>query len=155
MKNVQDDDTFVQPSVVPLVRIQEEGSMTHIFCIDRVALPDPPRLSQTAPAPRRCRATLLASCAFALAALALSGASANAGCNSGNVANTAGITSSGCQAVGYGGGATAVGLEASASYNWATAFGDTSWAKAEGSTGVGAHASALAAWSTAIGGGEA
>jgi hypothetical protein len=67
--------------------------MTHIR-IDRMALPERPASGSNPP--HRRSGALLASCAFAVAALALSSISANAGCNSGNIPDTDGITSSGC-----------------------------------------------------------
>ena len=103
------------------------------------------------------RIALLAGCAFAVGALALSAAPAVAGCNSGNVGNTDLLTSANCLAAAAGSNATAVGASASASGGQSTAFGRSAFALKDYSTAVGYNAGAFSAsagmGSTAIGAG--
>jgi autotransporter adhesin len=100
--------------------------------------------------------------AFALVALALSGAAAKAGCNSGNADNTSALHTHGCHATAAdltdGTGSTAVGTWAITQANFATVFGLNAGAHGEGGTTVGPFAGsgtwAAGKWSTAIGAGN-
>ena len=131
------------------------------------------RVSSTAPAlgamtavhVQLRRAALFAGCALTISLL--SSASAFAGCNSGNVANTVLLSAAGCQGNATGADATAVGAGANAPGSGASAFGDSASAGVGGSTdgdtalgwfstatGVGADsATAVGAFATAVGGG--
>jgi hypothetical protein len=81
--------------------------------------------------------SLLTSCAFVGGAVMLSGTSAFAGCNSGNVPNTDLLTSANCQAAATGADSLAVGRDAIAAGNQSTAIGRFADANANFSTALG------------------
>src|SRR6266545_4241714 len=106
------------------------------------------------------RAALLAGCAIVMA-IAVAPRSAQAGCNSGDVANTDLLSSANCEAAAPGNGATAVGTGASASGQASSAYGVSSTASGLGgsaygfdSTASGISSSAYGVSSTASGNGS-
>src|SRR5207244_80028 len=97
------------------------------------------------------RIVLLTGCA--LLALPLFITPAAAGCNSGNVANTALLSSSSCEADGSGTQATAVGSGADASGSRSTALGQGAFAQGASDTaiGVGSGAAGTGGHNTSVG----
>ena len=120
--------------------------MSNILSRDRAAVPSTSRrvafLSNAVTTPHRHRMALLAGCAFAAAALALSSAPVMAGCNSGDTGNTSLLTSANCQATAGGAGAIAVGRFANAPGFVAVAVGDYASASFNYTTAIGGVASA-------------
>jgi hypothetical protein len=99
---------------------------------------------------RSRRVALLAGCAFAAGALALSAGPVMAGCNSGDVGKSSTLTSPQCQADANASGATAIGFAAKAAVGDSTAVGDSAQAN-QFATAVGQESQATGQGSTAIG----